>query len=457
MIEHMKIQKKQSQNQDILTQNKLPLPPGSLGLPFIGETISFLRDPDFAAKRQQKYGNFFKTNLFGSPTIMMLGAEANRYLFSQETQNFAIKWPDSVAILLGPASLSTQTGSIHQTRRKLLSQAFQPRALASYLPAMEEISDRYFKKWERFNQLTWYPELRKYTFDVACKLLVGTDVTNDTHFIELFEEWCAGLFTLPIQLPWTKFGKALKCREKLLVKIEEIILQRQKQGNSHQDALGLLLYSRDEDGNSLSIEELKDQILTLLFAGHETLTSALSSLCLLLAQNPEILAAARREQQQISCTGGLKSEHLKQMTYLDQILKEVLRIIPPVGGGFRSVIQTCEFNGYSIPQGWSVSYQVNKTHQDQSIYKNPENFEPQRFGIDRAEDQSKPFSYVAFGGGIRECLGKEFAKLEMKTFAALLLRGYEWELVPGQNLDLAMIPTPRPRDDLKVVFRSINQ
>ncbi|MHC5823443.1 MAG: cytochrome P450 [Nostoc sp.] len=275
------------------------------------------------------------------------------------------------------------------------------------------------------------------------------------HFTELFEEWCAGLFTLPIRLPWTKFGKALKCREKLLTKIEEIILQRQQQGTSHEDALGLLLDSKDEDGKSLSIEELKDQILTLLFAGHETLTSALSSLCLLLAQNPEILAAAKREQQQISCAGGLKSEHLKQMTYLDQILKEVLRIIPPVGGGFRSVIQTCEFNGYRIPQGWSVLYQIGKTHQDQSIYKNPENFEPQRFGIDRAEDQSKPFSYVPFGGGIRECLGKEFAKLEMKIFAALLLRGYEWELVPGQNLDLVMIPTPRPRDALKVVFHSI--
>ncbi|MCC5646985.1 cytochrome P450 [Nostoc sp. CHAB 5824] len=451
----MKIQKKQLQNQDILTQNQLPLPPGSLGLPLIGETISFLRDPNFATKRQQKYGNIFKTNLFGSPTIMILGAEANRYLFSQESQNFVIKWPESVATLLGSASLSMQTGSIHQKRRKILSQAFQPRALASYLPAMEEISDRYFKKWEKLNQFTWYPELRQYTFDIACKLLVGTDVTNDTHFIEVFEEWCAGLFTLPIQLPWTKFGKALKCREKLLAKIEEIILQRQKQGNNHQDALGLLLDSKDEDGNSLSIEELKDQILTLLFAGHETLTSALSSLCLLLAQNPEILAAAKREQQQISCAGGLKSEHLKQMTYLDQILKEVLRIIPPVGGGFRSVIQTCEFNGYHIPQGWSLLYQIGKTHQDQSIYKNPKNFEPQRFGIDRAEDQSKPFGYVPFGGGIRECLGKEFAKLEMKIFAALLLRGYEWELVPGQDLDLVMIPTPRPRDALKVVFHSI--
>lgn len=451
----METQNAELKNQTVLNQSDLPLPPGDLGLPLIGETISFLRDPDFATKRQQKYGNVFKTNLFGSPTIMMLGAEANRYLFSQENQNFVIQWPESVSVLLGSASLATQSGSIHQTRRKLLSQAFQPRALANYIPAMEEITGRYFEKWEKLQDLTLYPELRQYTFDIACKLLVGTEVTNDIQFSELFEEWCAGLFTLPIRLPWTRFGKALKCREKLLVKIEAIIKERQQQPNSHQDTLGLLLDAKDEEGNGLSIEELKDQILTLLFAGHETLTSALSSLCLLLAQNPDILAAARQEQEQIYFTGALTSEHLKQMTYLDQILKEVLRMVPPVGGGFRTVIQTCNFNGYRIPQGWSVLYQIGKTHQDESVYKNPEIFDPQRFGIDRAEDKSKAFSYVTFGGGMRECLGKEFAKLEMKIFAALLLRGYEWELVPGQNLNLEMIPTPRPRDGLKVFFRSI--
>ncbi|MBD2295696.1 cytochrome P450 [Anabaena sphaerica FACHB-251] len=437
------------------SQNQLPLPPGNLGLPVIGETISFLSDPDFATKRQKKYGNIFKTNLFGSPTIMMIGAEANRFIFSGENQNFTIKWPETVAVLLGPASLSMQTGSIHQTRRKLLSQAFQPRALASYTPAMVEITNSYLQKWANLGQLTWYPELRQYTFDVACKLLVGTDTTNDHHFTELFEEWSGGLFTLSIRLPWTKFSKALKCREQLLTKIEQIILQRQKQPSSEQDALGLLLNAKDEDGNSLSIDELKDQILTLLFAGHETLTSALSSFCLLLAQKPEILAAARKEQQQITCTDMLTSEHLKQMTYLDQILKEVLRVIPPVGGGFREVIQSCEFNGYRIPQGWSLLYQIGKTHQDETIYKDAQNFDPERFDPTRAEDKSKPFSYVTFGGGMRECVGKEFAKLEMKIFAALLLRGYEWELVAGQNLDLIMIPTSQPRDGLKVIFGSI--
>ncbi|MEA5551888.1 cytochrome P450 [Anabaena cylindrica UHCC 0172] len=434
--------------------NQLPLPPGNLGLPIIGETISFLNDPDFASKRQKKYGNVFKTNIFGSPTIMMIGAEANRFIFSGENQNFTIQWPESVSVLLGPASLSMQTGSIHQTRRKLLAQAFQPRALASYLPAMVEITNSYLHKWEGLGQLTWYPELRKYTFDVACKLLVGTDATNNPHFAELFEEWCLGLFTLPIRLPGTKFSKALKCRDQLLTKIEEIIVQRQQKTGSEQDALSLLLNAKDEDGNGLSIEELKDQILTLLFAGHETLTSALSSFCLLLARNPEILAAARKEQQEINCTGVLTSEHFKQMTYLDQILKEVLRVIPPVGGGFREVINNCEFNGYRIPQGWSVLYQIGKTHQDETIYKDAQIFDPERFSTDRAEDKSQPFSYVTFGGGIRECVGKEFAKLEMKIFAALLLRGYEWELVAGQNLNLAMIPTPQPRDGLKVIFRS---
>ncbi|MBD2131310.1 cytochrome P450 [Sphaerospermopsis sp. FACHB-1094] len=454
----MKIQENKSKNQDISTDNQLPLPPGNFGLPIIGETISFLTDKNFARKRQQKYGNIFKTNIFGSPTIMMIGADANRFVFSGENQNFIIQWPKTVSELLGPASLATQTGSIHQTRRKLLAQAFLPRALASYTPTMVEITNSYLQKWLNLGQLTWYPEIRQYTFDVACKLLVGTDTTNDPHFAELFEEWCQGLFTLPIRLPWTKFGKALKSRELLLAKIENIILQRQKQPiseNSEKDALGLLLNAKDEDGNSLSVNELKDQILTLLFAGHETLTSAMSSFCLLLAQNPDILAAARKEQQQINVTGALTSEHLKQMTYLDQILKEVLRVIPPVGGGFRSVTKTCEFNGYSIPQSWSVLYQIGKTHQYETIYKNSQTFDPERFSVERNEDKSKPFSYVAFGGGMRECLGKEFAKLEMKIFAALLLRGYEWELVPGQNLDLKMIPTSQPSDGLKVFFRSI--
>ena len=407
----MKITDTERRPEGASPKRSLPLPPGSFGLPVIGETISFLRDPNFADKRQKRYGSIFKTHLFGRPTVMAIGSEANRFLLTNENQYFSISWPYSTKVLLGSASLALQTGGEHMKRRKLLSQAFQPRALTGYVTKMESITRRYLDKWERQGTFTWYPELRSYTFDVACKLLIGTDSGSDSHLGELFEQWCNGLFTIPLRLPWTKFSRALRCREQLLAKIEEIVRQRQQQPESGEDALGLLLQAQDEQGNSLSLQELKDQVLLLLFAGHETLTSAIASMCLSLAQHPEVLAAVRAEQQQLADEEPLTLEQLKQMTYLEQVLKEVLRVIPPVGGGFREVIQECEFNGYTIPKGWSALYQIGRTHQDSSVYTMPDRFDPDRFGSERAEDKPKPFSYVPFGGGVRECLGKEFAKL----------------------------------------------
>lgn len=435
-------------------KRKLPLPPGSFGLPAVGETISFLRDSDFNEKRHKRYGSVFKTHIFGRPTVMMSGAEANEFLLTNDNRYFVISWPHTTKVLLGAASLSVQVGSEHIKRRKLLAQAFQPRALDGYVSTMSAITRSYLNKWERTVELAWYPELRKYTFDVACKLLVGTDSSSDTRFAELFETWCDGLFTVPLSLPWTKFGRALRCREQLLVLIENLVTERQQQPGSEQDALGLLLKARDESGNSLSVQEIKDQVLLLLFAGHETLTSALASLCKLLAQHPEVLAAARAEQRLLA-DEQLSFEQLKKMTYLDLVMKEVLRLIPPVGGGFRQVVVDCEFNNYSIPQGWSILYQIGKTHQDERVYANPEQFDPGRFKAERAEDKAKPYGYIPFGGGVRECLGKEFAKLEMKLFAAQLLREYQWELLPDQNLDLIMNPTPRPHDGLRVKFQRL--
>ncbi len=324
-------------------------------------------------------------------------------------------------------------------------------------------------------------------------MLVGIDGASQLPISKWFKDFSEGLFSIPLSLPWTKYGRALYCREKLLTEIEAIVRERQKSDDSSQDALGLLLQARDEEGNSLSLQELKEQVLLLLFAGHETLTSAIASTCLLLAQHPPIVASIRTEQQQLGIAPLLKPsegeafgqktldlsdnlspecfaptpdfrfdkhtldnsptmEQLKQMTYLEQVLKEVLRLIPPVGGGFRDIIQSCEFNGYQLPQGWSILYQIRRTHYDQNIYFNPEEFDPERFSPARAEDKVKTFGYVPFGGGIRECLGREFAKLEMKLFTTLLVRDYQYSLLPGQNLEMVNIPTPHPRDGLRVKF-----
>ncbi len=289
------------------------------------------------------------------------------------------------------------------------------------------------------------------TFDIACKLLVGLDNASETSLGHWFETWDKGLFTIPLNLPWTRFGKAYRCRRLLLKELERLIRDRSAQPDPGSDALGLMLQARDEEGNQLSIEELKDQVLLLLFAGHETLTSALASFCLLMAQHPAVMDEARREQDALQ-DQPLTLDTLKQMTYLEQVLKEVLRMIAPVGGGFRTVLKPCEFEGYTIPQGWTVLYEINLTHQDSDIFTAPDTFDPDRFSAHRAEDKTKPFSHVPFGGGVRECLGKELVRLEMKLFAAKLLRQFAWELLPDQDLTLITVPTPHPKDELKVQF-----
>ncbi|WP_052055640.1 cytochrome P450 [Myxosarcina sp. GI1] len=434
--------------------NSLPEPPGNKGLPFIGETIGFFTDPDFNSKRLAKYGKVYQTNIFGNPTVTMVGAEANTFLFRNENKYVVSQWPKSTSILLGDLSLAVRNGSFHTSRRKLLYQAFQPRALASYIPTMENITDEYLQRWQQMETLTWYPELRNYTFDIASNLLVGTDGGSQTPLGELFETWCGGLFTIPINLPWTKFGKALRCRKQLLKYIEAIIIKRQQEDSLREDALGLLIDAKDEEGNSLTLAELKDQVLLLLFAGHETLTSAIASFCLLTAQHPEVMQRLRQEQQELNLSSPFTLENLKQMTYLEQVLKEVMRLIPPVGGGFRKVIEPFAFNGYRIPKDWSIQYQIAQTHKDREIYSEYDRFLPDRFAPDREEDK-KSFSYIPFGGGLRECLGKEFARLEMRIFAAKLLQNYQWELLPNQSLDLIAVPTPHPRDGLKVKFRCV--
>ncbi len=432
-----------------------PLPPGSLGLPFLGETLSFVFDPDFADKRHQKYGPIFKTQILGRPTVVMVGPEANRFILSSDMHRFSWRdgWPDTFKELLGE-SLFLQDGDQHRRNRKLLMPAFHGPALANYLSTMECIVESYLEKWESLGTFTWFGELKQMTFEIASTLLIGSEPGLLTaRLLQWFTELSVGLFSVPLRWSWTTYGKALKARDHLLSHIEQAVLKRQKE--PAQDALGLLVQSRDEQGNGLSLDEIKVQALLMLFAGHETTTSMLTSLAMALAQNPDVLARARAEQQELAADGSLTLEQLKQMTYLDQVLRELERLYPPVGGGFRGVVEEFEFNGYYVPKGWQALYRINSTHIDSRVYTEPERFDPDRFSPERAEHKKQEFSLVGFGGGSRICLGIAFAQMEMKIFAAHLLRHYTWELLPKQNLTLVRIPTLHPRSGLQVKFQKI--
>ncbi|MEH2202714.1 MAG: cytochrome P450 [Nostoc sp.] len=430
------------------------IPPGSFGIPVLGETLSFLFDRDFAKKRYRQYGPIFKTHLLGRPTVVMVGPEALELVLSSQMENFSWRegWPDNFKTLLGE-SLFLQDGEEHRRNRRLMMPALHGPALANYVSTMEDITRSYLQKWEKQQEFTWFQEFKQLTFDIASQLLLGTRPGPEcVRFSKLFAAMTNGLFAInPLPLPFTTFGKAIAARNQILEHLTHIVRERQQ--NPTKDVLSLLVQAQDEEGNRMSEKELIAQALLLLFAGHETTTSMLTWLCVELARNPEVIEKARVEQLQLVSKGNLDLEQLGKMPYLEQVLWEVERLHQPVGGGFRGVIKDFEFKGYHVPAGWQLYYSIGVTHRIAEIYSEPDRFEPDRFSHQRQEHKKYPFSLVGFGGGPRICIGLAFAKMEMKIVAAHLLRNYHWDILPNQSLEEVVVPTNRPKDGLRVRFQ----
>lgn len=428
------------------------LPPGSFGLPFIGERPRLL-DTAHMLKVYQQYGGLVKTQVLGRKVAVFMGHEANRFLLQTGMSYFLWRdgWPPTFKALLGQ-SLFVQDGEEHRQKRRLLMPAFHRQALHNYLHTMEDIAQRYVNRWEQLGTFRALDENKQFTFEIASTLLTGVQPSDEAEIERISRQFVtltAGFLTVPIRWRWTPYGKALAARAELLAYIDRAIEARRQ--NPTTDALSLLVQTRDEDGNALTNQELQAQTLLMLFAGHETSASMLTSLMLFFKQYPHVLAKARAEQDSLHINGALTMEHLRQMPYLDQVLKETERLHPPVPAGFRGVTETFEYNGYTVPQGWTALYLINVAHRDPSVYRDPLTFDPERFGAERHEGDV-PFSLVGFGGGARVCIGYAFAQLEMKVLLSHLLRNYDWEITPKQNLNFIYLPTLLPRDGLRVRF-----
>ncbi|KAH0623619.1 hypothetical protein JD844_006562 [Phrynosoma platyrhinos] len=207
-------------------------------------------------------------------------------------------------------------------------------------------------------------------------------------------------------------------------------------------------------------KELKESATELLFGGHETTASAATSLIIFLGLHPEVLRKVRKELQEKGLLSKqsqekhLEMEVLEQLKYTGCVVKETLRLSPPVPGGFRVALKTFELNGYQIPKGWNVIYSISDTHEVAELFTNKEEFNPDRFMSPFPEDVSR-FSFIPFGGGLRSCVGKEFAKILLKIFTVELARNCDWQLINGPPT-MKTGPTVYPEDNLPAKFTSFN-
>ncbi|XP_071392848.1 cytochrome P450 26A1 isoform X1 [Centroberyx affinis] len=442
-----------------------PLPPGSMGLPFIGETLQLiLQRRKFLRMKRQKYGYIYRTHLFGNPTVRVTGADNVRQILLGEHRLVSVQWPASVRTILGSDTLSNVHGTQHKTKKKAIMRAFSREALELYIPVIQEEVRAAVREWlARDSCVLVYPEMKRLMFRVAMRILLGFEPeqikTDEQELVEAFEEMIKNLFSLPIDVPFSGLYRGLKARNFIHSKIEENIKKKVQESDGEskrRDALQQLIDSSRKNKEPFSMQAIKESATELLFGGHETTASTATSLVMFLGLNPEVVDRLRQELMEKEEQGmdlqSLNIEALEQLKYTGCVIKETLRINPPVPGGFRVALKTFELNGYQIPKGWNVIYSICDTHDVAEIFPNKEDFQPERFMTKLSGDSSR-FQYIPFGGGSRMCVGKEFAKVLLKIFLVEVAMQCNWTLLNGPPT-MKTGPTVYPVDNLPTKFTS---
>jgi cytochrome P450 len=403
------------------------------------ELIGFLGDPDFVRRRFDRYGDVFETVLAGQPQIFVKGAEAAGELLAQ-SEALEGWWPSTVRQLLGELSLSSRNGEAHLARRRAVGQLFTAAALRTYVPGITALCDGLVAELAAAEgPVALVERMRPFAFAVIAQVVLGLGAAEQKALFDDFELWSGGLFTLPLAWPGTPLARAKGARKRLLRQIRALL-----------PSIEPLKGARDEAGLPLSDDDLVEQLLLLLFAGYETTASSLGCLLLMLLQHPEAIDWLQEEIDALPWPlASYELEQLERAERLDAVLKEVMRLIPPVGGLFRRTTAPVHLLGYAIPAGRVIQVNLSGTHGDPRVYEMPEQFQADR----HLRHPLKAPGYIPFGGGPRVCLGRPLAELEVRLLAVRLLQTLRFTLTPRQDLSLETIPTPRPRDGLLVTVK----
>ena len=360
----------------------------------------------------------------------------------------------TVRTLLGPLSLANRNGADHKARRRVVGQLFASSALKRYSPAIVALVDGLTEELLGDEPtLALVPKLRRFAFSVIASTVLGLDpVDREALFVD-FETWCQGLFTLPFALPGSPFARALQARKRLLLRLGSVLKQAQAAAASGaplaSGGLDLLAGGLDEAGLPLADDDVAEQLLLLLFAGYETTASSLSCLLLTLLQHPAEMAWL---QEELSTLPWPALEGEAVTTYdalraprLDAVVKELMRLTPPVGGFFRRNREPIALAGVLVPADRVVQVSISASQRHGADPDDLAAFRPQRHlgGADS-------LTLLPFGGGERVCLGKALAELEIRLLAVGLLKQLSLELEPDQDLTLRGIPSPSPKDGLLV-------
>ncbi|XP_021285032.1 abscisic acid 8'-hydroxylase 3-like isoform X2 [Herrania umbratica] len=413
--------------------------PGSLGWPIIGESLSFLSDfssPSgifsFMNKRQQRYGKVFKTFVLGRFTVFMTGREASKILLTGKDGMVSLNLFYTGQQVLGPTSLLQANGEAHKRLRRLIAEPLSIDGLKKYFHFINSQAIETLDQWSGRRVLV-LDEASSFTLKVIGNMIMSLEPSGEEQemFRANFKLISSSFASLPFKIPGTAFYCGIKARDRMYAMIDSIIARRRNGEVIQQDFLESLImkHSRGtdtgDDENKLTDQQMKDNILTLLVAGHDTTTAALTWLIKFLGENPAVLEQLRDEHRRIQANRrdgtDLTWLEVNNMPYTAKVISETLRMATILPWFSRKAAQDFEIDGYNIKKGWSVNLDVVSIHHDPGTFPDPQNFDPSRF-----DAPVKPFSFLGFGSGPRMCPGMNLAKLEISIFIHHLVCRYKW-------------------------------
>ncbi len=409
---------------------------------------SILRPLDFIEKRTQKYGDFYQITFKNAPpTVMTSNPQAIQEILTSPEDSFEVaRGNRGLQFLVGDHSLLLLDGFAHKNRRRLLLPSFHGESLQECSVKIIEITKQITSSWAINQPLKVRQVMQDITLRIIFNLIFGQDSSKRvrqlrellTMLLDIFNNPASSTFIFFPSLqkdfgklsPW---GRFLGCQAEIKTLIYEEIEERRKSlalGQSHsQDIFDLLLLAKDETGTSLSDAEIHDELITLLFAGHETTASALSWLFYWIDYLPEVQDKLRFELNKMSQTTDYKE--INQLPYLDAVISETLRIYPIAGTTFARILtQPSSILGYALEAKTWLIISIYALHHREELYPNSQKFQPERF-LERAYS---PYEYMPFGGGNRRCLGSALALLEMKLVTATILQNFQLELIKPRTI-----------------------
>ncbi|CAO2207006.1 unnamed protein product [Urochloa humidicola] len=434
----------------------LTLPPGSLGLPYLGETLQlYSQNPKiFFASRLKRYGAVFKTHVLGCPCVVVASPEAARMVLVSRAHLFRPTYPPSKERMIGPQALFFHQGDYHLRVRRAVQGWLGPDALRALVPDVEAAAASTLRWWEgRGGEASTFHTMKRLTFDVGVVTIFGRRISE--HVKEELRrnyyivERGYNCFPVPV-VPRTRYSQAIKARKRLGAILSGIMSERRALGDLGDDLLGTLMRCPGGGGGgaALSDDQVADNVLGVLFAAQDTTASVLTWVLKFLHDYPKLLEAVKAEQMAVyeENDGGrlpLTWAQTRTMPMTNLVILESLRLASIIAFTFREAVEDVEYEGYLIPKGWKVMPLFRNMHHSPEFFEDPHKFDPSRFMV-----APKPGTFLPFGSGVHACPGNDLAKLEILVLVHRLVTNYRWEVI-GPSDDVTYSPFPVPKHGLR--------